>query len=137
MSTQLNDEVAQELLSLVEDSLLQAKKAYTELRDIKEAKVELEKVASVSMPKFDSGMVNKTVKMLVRHNFLHADQQEKFASQLVEKPENALKLVQRLLEVSAPTHSEGRGIPKSASTNTNESSEEDNSLWTKVVKEGA
>ena len=138
MSATLTNGDVQELLSLVEDSLEQAKKAFTELRQIQDAKVELEKVASESMPKFSPGVVNKTVRMLVQHNFLPAVEQEKFASQLVEHPENALKLVQRLLTISAPAHDEGRGVPKSASTKTTDSpSAEDNSAWTKVIKEGA
>lgn len=137
MSTPLTSEAAEELLSLVEDSLLQAKKAYAELRVMQDSKVELEKVASSSVPRFDQGMVNKTVRMLVTHNFLHEDQQEKFASSLTERPENALKLVQRLLEISAPSHIEGRGIPKTASTKNAPSSSADDSAWTKVIKEGA
>ena len=137
MSNSLTNEAAEELLSLVEDSLLQAKKAYAELRVLQESKVELEKGASTHVPKFDPGMVNKTVRMLITHNFLHEDQQEKFASSLTERPENALKLVQRLLEISAPAHIEGRGVPKAASTKSAPSSTEDDSAWTKVIKEGA
>lgn len=139
MSQSINSEVAEELLTLVEESLEQAKKAYAELRLLKDEKVKLEKVASEQpAAAFDKASVQKTVRMLVQHSFLHADQQEKFASQLIEKPENALKLVQRLLEVSAPAYNEGRGVPKSASTESSGgSTDEDNSLWAKVIKEGA
>jgi hypothetical protein len=139
MSQPINSEVAEELLTLVEESLEQAKKAYAELRLLKDEKVQLEKVASeaVKTPTFEKGSVQKTVRMLVQHSFLHPDQQEKFASQLVEKPDNALRLVQRLLEVSAPAYNEGRGVPKSASTENSSRSAEDDSLWSKVIKEGA
>lgn len=135
MTSSINNEVADELLTLVEDSLEQAKVAYAELRKLRDEKVELEKVASA--PVFDRAVVIKTAKMLVRNHWLLPEEQEKFASDLTERPDKALKLVQRLLEISAPAYDEGRGVPKSASTTTSDSSKEDNSLWAKVVTEGA
>jgi hypothetical protein len=132
----------QELFQLVEDSLHQAKQAYIALAEERKEKVRLEKVAS-ELPKtkpIDPVLVNKTVSLLVRHDYLDPSQQEKFASDLAADPQNALKLANRIIEISAPTphyDSEGRGIPKQASTATPETERDDTSAWLKVVSEGA
>lgn len=133
---QADANTVQELFQLVEDSLSQAKQAYTELAKERAEKVRLEKVASVQTP-VDTKLVNKTVNLLVRHNYLGEEQQEKFAAELAAHPENALKLVNRLVELSAPSYSEGRGIPKQASTHDNGELAEDDFAWFKVVSEGA
>lgn len=134
--TQANQDTVQELFQLVEDSLSQAKQAYTELAEEREAKVRLEKVANENR-RIDSSLVDRTVKLLVRNNYLEEDQQEKFAAELASHPENALKLVNRLVEISAPVYSEGRGIPKQASAEYTDEFTEDNSGWLRVVNEGA
>lgn len=136
-TVQADAATVQELLTLVEDSLKQAKQAYSELAQEREEKIRLEKIASE--PKtIDKDLVDRTVSMLVRYDFLDESHQEKFASELASKPENALKLVSRLLEISASaSYSEGRGIPKQASTQQPDSTTEDTSAWLKVVQEGA
>lgn len=133
---QADTDTVQELFQLVEDSLTHAKQAYTELAKEREEKVRLEKVANEHR-RIDSNLVDRTVSLLVRNNYLDKDQQEKFAAELASHPENALKLVNRLVEISAPAYSEGRGIPKQASTHDAQEFSEDNSAWLRVINDGA
>ena len=134
--TQPDSATVNELFELVEDSLRQAKQAYTELATERSEKVRLEKVASDAR-RIDMSLVNQTVGLLVRHNYLDESNQEKFASELAARPENALRLVNRLVEISAPNLlNEGRGVPKQASARDAEPTEED-LVWSRVLKEGA
>lgn len=133
---QADADTVQELFQLVEDSLTQAKQAYTELAKEREEKVRLEKVANARVP-VDNSLVNRTVNILVRHNYLDEEQREKFAAELAARPENALKLLNRVIEISAPPYSEGRGIPKQASEESTQDTSEDNSAWLRVINDGA
>lgn len=134
---QANQETLQDLIQLVEDSLAQAKQAYIELEQERNSRIRLEKVASErqAAPKVDRDLVNQTVNALVRHDYLDREQMDKFAAELEARPENALKLVNRLLEISAPSYTEGRGIPKQAGESPVVSDED--AIWLRVIHEGA
>lgn len=128
--------VVQELVQLVEDSLTEAKQAYAQLARERQDKVRLEKVANETQrtPKVSPDIVERTVDLLIEHNYIDEDQREKLASEIVTHPENILRLTNRIIEISVPSYSEGRGVPKEASA---EKTPADLDGWAKVASQGA
>lgn len=126
-----------ELLQLVEDSLEQAKSAYAELASERQEKTRLEKIASTRSA-VDPAAVRETVDLLVEHNYIDEGVREKLAAEICANPANVLRFTNRLIQISVPAYSEGRGVPKEASfAGRGTSSSDENSLWQKCVTSGA
>lgn len=87
-------------------------------------KVVLEKVAGVVL---DPALVTATLQQLVDLSMVAPDAIEKIAAQLQKDPNGALMLVQRVATLSAPSHSEGRAVEKSAVNST--PSDPDGKWW--------
>lgn len=129
-------DTVQDLVQLVEDSLTEAKQAYAQLARERQDKVRLEKVASElqNTPEVSTSVVERTVDLLIEHNYIDENQREKLASEIVSNPENILRLTNRIIEISVPSYSEGRGVPKAASE---EKTPSDLDGWAKVASQGA
>ena len=131
-----NPDTAQEFLQLVEDSLVQAKKAYNELQKEREERVRLEKVASEAQHA-TKRIIDDVVNMLVDQNFIENTEFEKYATILVEHPDKVQTAVKQLIRFSIPSSEEGVGIPKQASSEKNGEIQVEDDLWKRVVEEGA
>lgn len=100
-------------------------------------KVILEKVAQekrASRPALDSAVVQETLNKLVDLSLIDRRETEKLATFLGQDPNSALRLVQRVATLSVPSHSEGRGVDKSAS---HISPAADPDGWGNVILKGA
>lgn len=125
------DNLATALQATLEE--LKASKEETALwrKQAEENRVYLDKVASEKQElenkqPFSVNLIDSTIDKLISLNLLGFDQREKFASDLQSKPDEALRLTQKLLlTISAPAHQGGRGIPKSAAAK----SGDDDSSW--------
>lgn len=134
-STDLDKQVLPEILSICLEALEEVKAAYHQARQHQARVVELEKVASEnSTPKVDAALVDQTIRNLVASSFLEHEHSEKLASEIKKDPAVALRLVQRFIEISTPPFSEGQGVQKAASEDTNLG---DPDGWTRVVTKGA
>lgn len=128
-------ELLPEVVNLCLESLEEVKKAYSEAKSLRTRVVELEKVAAEkSASKMDEALVRQTVRNLVASSFLEAEHSEKLASEIINDPSVAIKLVQRFIEISAPPFSEGQGVAKAASAETDLG---DPDGWSRVVAKGA
>jgi chromosome segregation ATPase len=87
-------------------------------------KIVLEKVAGVVL---DPALVTATLRQLADLSMVAPDAIEKIAAQLQKDPNGALRLVQRVATLSAPSHSEGRAVEKSAVNST--PSDPDGKWW--------
>jgi hypothetical protein len=115
--------------------LEEVKAAYVEAQQQQNRIVELEKVAAeAKTPKIDAALVDQTIRNLVASSFLEADHSEKLASEIKQDPAVALRLVQRFIEISTPPFSEGQGVAKTASEDTNLG---DPDGWSRVLSKGA
>jgi hypothetical protein len=134
-SPDLDKQVLPEILSICLDALEEVKAAYHQARQHQARVVELEKVASEKpAPKVDAALVDQTIRNLVASSFLESEHSEKLASEIKKDPAVALRLVQRFIEISTPPFSEGQGVQKAASEDTNLG---DPDGWTRVVTKGA
>lgn len=124
-----NSTLEQEKAALTQQvSALRAKLAQQE-------QVVLEKVASTKRsPAFDEAVLRETIGQLVDLSLVSAAETEKLASHLRQDPNSALRLVQRVVTLSLPSHSEGRALEKSAN---HAASESDPDGWGRVIKQGA
>jgi len=137
MQTKSNivSKVDSEILDICLEALEEVKAAYVEAQQQQNRIVELEKVAAeVKAPKIDAALVDQTIRNLVASSFLEADHSEKLASEIKKDPAVALRLVQRFIEISTPPFSEGQGVAKTASEDTNLG---DPDGWSRVLSKGA
>jgi hypothetical protein len=122
MQTESNivSKVDSEILDICLEALEEVKAAYVEAQQQQKRVVELEKVASETQTtKIDAALVDQTIRNLVASSFLESDHSEKLASEIKKDPAVALRLVQRFIEISTPPFSEGQGVAKTASEDTN------------------
>lgn len=133
-SSDIVSTVAPELLDICLDALEEVKAAYVEAQQQQNRIVELEKVAAVKSTNVDAALVDQTIRNLVASSFLEADHSEKLASEIKKDPAVALRLVQRFIEISTPPFSEGQGVAKTASEDTNLG---DPDGWSRVLSKGA
>lgn len=127
--------VDSEILDICLEALEEVKAAYFEAQQKQKRIVELEKVAAESQtPKIDAALVDQTIRNLVASSFLEADHSEKLASEIKKDPAVALRLVQRFIEISTPPFSEGQGVQKTASEDTNLG---DPDGWSRILSKGA
>lgn len=137
MQTESNivSKVDSEILDICLEALEEVKAAYFEAQQKQNRIVELEKVAAQAQtPKIDAALVDQTIRNLVASSFLEADHSEKLASEIKQDPAVALRLVQRFIEISTPPFSEGQGVQKTASEDTNLG---DPDGWSRVLSKGA
>ena len=137
MQTQSNivSKVDSEILDICLEALEEVKTAYTEAQQKQNRIVELEKVAAEAQTrKVDTALVDQTIRNLVASSFLDADHSEKLASEIKKDPAVALRLVQRFIEISTPPFSEGQGVQKTASEETNLG---DPDGWSRILSKGA
>ncbi len=127
--------VDSEILDICLEALEEVKAAYVEAQQQQNRIVELEKVAAeAKITKIDAALVDQTIRNLVASSFLDADHSEKLASEIKQDPAVALRLVQRFIEISTPPFSEGQGVAKTASEDTNLG---DPDGWSRVLSKGA
>ena len=127
--------VDSEILDMCLEALEEVKAAYFEAQQKQKRIVELEKVAAEAQtPKIDAALVDQTIRNLVASSFLEADHSEKLASEIKKDPAVALRLVQRFIEISTPPFSEGQGVQKTASEDTNLG---DPDGWSRILSKGA
>lgn len=127
--------VDSEILDICLEALEEVKTAYTEAQQQQNRIVELEKVAAETKnAKIDAALVDQTIRNLVASSFLEADHSEKLASEIKKDPAVALRLVQRFIEISTPPFSEGQGVQKTASEDTNLG---DPDGWSRILSKGA
>lgn len=127
--------VDSEILDICLEALEEVKAAYVEAQQRQNRIVELEKVAAeAKITKIDAALVDQTIRNLVASSFLDADHSEKLASEIKQDPAVALRLVQRFIEISTPPFSEGQGVAKTASEDTNLG---DPDGWSRVLSKGA
>jgi hypothetical protein len=137
MQTKSNivSKVDSEILDICLDALEEVKAAYVEAQQQQSRVVELEKVAAeAANTKIDAALVDQTIRNLVASSFLEADHSEKLASEIKKDPAVALRLVQRFIEISTPPFSEGQGVQKTASEDTNLG---DPDGWSRILSKGA
>lgn len=137
MQTESNivSKVDSEILDICLEALEEVKAAYFEAQQKQKRIVELEKVAAEAQaPKIDAALVDQTIRNLVASSFLEADHSEKLASEIKKDPAVALRLVQRFIEISTPPFSEGQGVQKTASEDTNLG---DPDGWSRILSKGA
>jgi hypothetical protein len=137
MQTESNlvSKVDSEILDICLEALEEVKAAYVEARQQQNRVVELEKVAAeTQIPGIDTALVDQTIRNLVASSFLEADHSEKLASEIKKDPAVALRLVQRFIEISTPPFSEGQGVRKTASEDTNLG---DPDGWSRILSKGA
>jgi hypothetical protein len=137
MQTKSNivSKVDSEILDICLEALEEVKAAYVEAQQQQNRIVELEKVAAeAKTPKIDAALVDQTIRNLVASSFLEADHSEKLASEIKQDPAVALRLVQRFIEISTPPFSEGQGVAKAASEDTNLG---DPDGWSRILSKGA
>lgn len=137
MQTESNivSKVDSEILDICLDALEEVKAAYVEAQQQQSRVVELEKVAAESATmKIDAALVDQTIRNLVASSFLEAGHSEKLASEIKKDPAVALRLVQRFIEISTPPFSEGQGVEKTASEDTNLG---DPDGWSRILSKGA
>jgi lipoate-protein ligase A len=137
MQTESNivSKVDSEILDICLEALDEVKAAYTEAQQKQNRIVELEKVAGEAQTrKIDAALVDQTIRNLVASSFLEADHSEKLASEIKKDPAVALRLVQRFIEISTPPFSEGQGVQKTASEDTNLG---DPDGWSRILSKGA
>jgi hypothetical protein len=137
MQTESNlvSKVDSEILDICLEALEEVKAAYVEARQQQNRVVELEKVAAeTQIPGIDTALVDQTIRNLVASSFLEADHSEKLASEIKKDPAVALRLVQRFIEISTPPFSEGQGVQKTASEDTNLG---DPDGWSRILSKGA
>jgi len=139
-------EAAAEALKVAEDTVGIARRAEEEkeaaLQKAKQAEeqlVELQKVASEQ-----ENAVDAICSFLAEEGYLAPDEQEKFASEMKNKPALGVDLFKRIVSFSASPYVEGEGIPKSASTDVIDIQDPDAALraqeeaaWTRMAEEGA
>jgi hypothetical protein len=132
----INPQVVTEILGLCLEALDEAKSAYHAANQQQARVIELEKVAAttVTTHKLDTALVQQTIRNLVASSFLDAEHSEKLASEIQKDPSVALRLVQRFIEISTPPFSEGQGVQKNASEETNLG---DPDGWARVISKGA
>ncbi len=127
--------VDSDILDICLEALEEVKAAYFEAQQQQNRIVELEKVAAEAKTiKIDAALVDQTIRNLVASSFLDADHSEKLASEIKQDPAVALRLVQRFIEISTPPFSEGQGVAKTASEDTNLG---DPDGWSRVLSKGA
>ncbi len=127
--------VDSDILDICLEALEEVKAAYFEAQQQQNRIVELEKVAAeAKTTKIDAALVDQTIRNLVASSFLDADHSEKLASEIKQDPAVALRLVQRFIEISTPPFSEGQGVAKAASEDTNLG---DPDGWSRVLSKGA
>lgn len=127
--------VDSEILGICLEALEEVKTAYAEAQQQQNRIVELEKVAAETrVTKIDAALVDQTIRNLVASSFLEADHSEKLASEIKKDPAVALRLVQRFIEISTPPFSEGQGVQKTASEDTNLG---DPDGWSRILSKGA
>jgi hypothetical protein len=127
--------VDSEILDICLDALEEVKAAYVEAQQQQSRVVELEKVAAeATNTKIDAALVDQTIRNLVASSFLEAGHSEKLASEIKKDPAVALRLVQRFIEISTPPFSEGQGVEKTASEDTNLG---DPDGWSRILSKGA
>jgi hypothetical protein len=137
MQTKSNivSKVDSEILDICLDALEEVKAAYVEAQQQQSRVVELEKVAAeATNTKIDAALVDQTIRNLVASSFLEAGHSEKLASEIKKDPAVALRLVQRFIEISTPPFSEGQGVEKTASEDTNLG---DPDGWSRILSKGA
>jgi hypothetical protein len=137
MQTKSNivSKVDSEILDICLDALEEVKAAYVEAQQQQSRIVELEKVAAeATNTKIDAALVDQTIRNLVASSFLEAGHSEKLASEIKKDPAVALRLVQRFIEISTPPFSEGQGVEKTASEDTNLG---DPDGWSRILSKGA
>jgi hypothetical protein len=136
------DPLIQDLLKQADDALAVAQQAHQQLEQVKAAQesekgVLLQKIAAfkeTSAPGLDAGLVDETLETLEDLAIISPGSREKNAAELMEDPNNALRILGRVLTLSAGAPSQGKGHPKSASSQT---TEEDPDGWTEVIRNGA
>jgi hypothetical protein len=127
--------VDSEILDICLEALEEVKAAYVEAQQQQNRIVELEKVAAeATTTKIDAALVDQTIRNLVASSFLEAGHSEKLASEIKKDPAVALRLVQRFIEISTPPFSEGQGVEKTASEDTNLG---DPDGWSRILSKGA
>ena len=138
------DPLLADLYGQVEASLEVAKSATLRLEALEaEHRVTLEKVASmqksarVALPEINPRVVDETLQQLEDLAIIKPEGREKIASDLASDPNNALRFMSRVLTLSAEAHSEGGGLPKSASTERPAAAESDPDGWNLVIEHGA
>jgi hypothetical protein len=129
-------DTAQEFLQLVEDSLVQAKKAYSELQKERTERIRLEKIASDAQAATKC-IVDDVVNILLDKNFIEDTEFEKYASILLDQPDKVKTAVNQLMKFSIPSSEEGRGIPKQASYGDRSEVSDESDAWQRVLEEGA
>ena len=135
------DPLIQDLTSQLEAALLVAQDATEKLAAVRaEQKVMLEKVAALKPQPFslDPKAIDQALGQLEDMQILVGGR-EKIAADLTADPNNALKLLSRVVNLSAAAPQQGVGLPKSASALNSASgdSESDPDGWNFVVKHGA
>jgi hypothetical protein len=135
------DPILADLYSQVESALEVAKSATIRCEQLEaEHRVTLEKVATMQKTatkamEIDPMVVDETLQQLVDLSLIKPEGIEKIASDLTADPNNALRLMSRVLTLSAGAHNEGTGIPKSASIKDRSTVDPDG--WGLVLEHGA
>ena len=123
------------LLEGMEGALATAKAAAAETASLRvqldDHKIRLEKVASSSP--FQQELVESVVAALADHGLCDAQSQVKLAAELLEDPNNALRLARRLLQLSEAPPIQGQGLPKTAHAST----DKDPDNWAELGRIGA
>jgi hypothetical protein len=139
------DGIIENFLDNQEEALVQLKASHdkianleSELKKAEEEKVYLQKVASEAGNKapFSEVQLQETLQVLVDGSYLDPSQMEKFASDLQENPDKVLATLDRVVEFSLTSHSEGQGIHKIASSDDADLAAE-NAAWGRCLNEGA
>lgn len=136
------DPLIQDLTSQLEAALLVAQDATEKLAAVRaEQKVMLEKVASLKPQtlSLDPTLIDQALGTLEDLAIMDPRGREKIAADLTADPNNALRLLERVVNLSAEAPQQGRGVPKNASAFNSASgeSESDPDGWNFVVKHGA
>jgi flagellar biosynthesis regulator FlbT len=124
-----------EMIDLLAESIGAIKTAHMEKMALEaqlaqlKSPVVLEKVATVNESVFV-----KLANVLVDHSLIDEEEKDKFVASLKKDPNQLVGVIKQALTISAPFPTEGRGIPKSASSRDDD---EVDALWRKVVREGA
>jgi len=127
-----------EVVTCCMDAIGEVKKAYEENLRLQDKVNLLEKSASELKSKVvevDEEQARLTVRNLVASSFLDSVHAEKLASELTQNPNVALSLIQRFIEISAPPFSEGQGVNKSATEDTQVLGDPDG--WARILSKGA
>jgi hypothetical protein len=130
------DSLLNDMFGQVQDALGVAARSEEKVATLQHD-IELQKVAAAK-PTLDPVLVDQTLEALEDLQILRAGGREKMASDLVSDPNNALRLLTRVLPLSAEAPQSGSGIPKTASASRSTTIPgEQPEDWSSILRDGA